>query len=279
MKKISVMIAGLPGKMATLVATAIAAQEDMLLHPYALSEESGQVETDFNSPSVMHFVPPEGHDHILKIGRGDIDMVVDFTQPRSVNRNAELYCENGIPFVMGTTGGERGTLGKPGKLELTVKNSNVSAVIATNMATPVVIFQEMISFAACKFVGSLEGYKLVIWESHQTGKPDPSGTAVSLLEHFAQLGTPLKKEQIIMLRDPVIQEVFFGIPKEHLGGHGFHTYTLLSSDGTVMLQFKHNVLGRNVYADGALKAIRFLAKGIPESGHVWSMAEVLTRVV
>lgn len=34
-------------------------------------------------------------------------VVVDYTQPTAVNRNAEFYAKHGLDFVMGTTGGDR----------------------------------------------------------------------------------------------------------------------------------------------------------------------------
>ncbi|KAJ9554874.1 hypothetical protein OSB04_009488 [Centaurea solstitialis] len=34
-------------------------------------------------------------------------IIVDFTVPNTGNDNAELYCKTGVPFVMGTTGGDR----------------------------------------------------------------------------------------------------------------------------------------------------------------------------
>ena len=169
---------------------------------------------------------------------------------------------------MGTTGGDRQ------KLVEIISNSDIGAVVASNMAIPVVIFQEMVRFVANNFRNSLEGFKLVISESHQATKPDPSGTAVSLLESFAALGMPLKKEQIIMIRDPAVQEEM-GIPKEYLGGHGYHTYTMISQDGTVCLKFTHNILGRQVYVNGALKAIRFINGHIHRPGKVFSMSDVL----
>lgn len=270
MKKTMVMVAGLPGKMATLIAEAITSQEDMALYPYALSEEKKVVQ--IKSTEVVGLVPIGNHLNILLTGRTKIDVIVDFTLPKSVNDNARLYCAVGIPFVMGTTGGDRQ------KLIEAIRESDISAVVATNMAVPVVIFQAMIHFAAENFQRSLKGFKLVIRESHQAQKPDPSGTAVSLLESFEALGIPLKKEQIVMVRDPVIQEVEMGIPKQHLGGHGYHTYALLSPDGTVMLQFTHNILGRSVYVDGALRAIRFLAARKETKGTVFSMIDVLRRV-
>ena len=266
MKKIRVLVAGLPGKMATLIAEAIKSQDDMELLGHALAESNAVVTVGGNP---IELISTENHEKFLESYWTEIDLVVDFTQPRSVNRNAQLYCENQKPFVIGTTGGDRQ------KLIEVIKNYGISAVVATNMAVPVVMFQGMMRFAAENFKNSLEGFKLKIRESHQASKPDPSGTAVGLLEYFAALGVPLKPEQIIMIRNPIIQEQELGVPPQHLGGHGYHTYTLRSPDKTVVLEFTHNIVGRNVYVDGALKAIRFLAAHRHEKGKVFSMFDVL----
>ena len=45
--------------------------------------------------------------------------------------NAELYCKLGLPFVMGTTGGDRHMLYK------TVQDANVYAVISPQMGKQV----------------------------------------------------------------------------------------------------------------------------------------------
>jgi 4-hydroxy-tetrahydrodipicolinate reductase len=267
MEKIRVMVAGLPGKMATLVAQAIADQKDMELAGTGLSEESDGI-VKINSWLSVQLAPISGLENAL--GFPTVDMIVDFTLPKSVNANAERYCRWGTPFVMGTTGGDRK------KLVESVEKSEVSAVIATNMASPIVVFQSMLRHAAESFPGSFAGWKLVVVESHQAQKPDPSGTAIGLLDYFAELGTPLKPEQIVMVRNPEAQEVVLGVPQGYLDGHGYHTYTLQSPDGTVMLQFKHNILGRNVYVDGALRAIRFLGINRQASkGKVFSMIDVL----
>ena len=268
---ICVMLAGLSaevgqGKMSRLIAEAVQRQLDMILCPSALSEKEGDVVIGKKS---MILNPVKNHQALLEALHGGIDIIVDFTQPDAVNRNAKMYCELGIPFVMGTTGGDRE------KLIQTVENSKISAVIATNRAAPVVVFQEMMRFATTAFPNALEGFKLAIGESHQAGKKDVSGTAVNLLPFFKTLGMPMEKEQIISVRDPKVQVEELGIPEEHLGGHGCHTYTMISPDDTVKLEFTHNVLGRSVYVDGALKAIRFLAAHKEEKGKVFSMADVL----
>lgn len=268
---IRVLVAGLPGKMATLIAHSIVEQDDMVLYPFGFSEDSDEI-MFIGLTTRVQLLPKVEHDALLMRNREEFDLVVDFTQPKSVNCNAELYCRFGIPFVMGTTGGDRQ------ELFTRVRESNISSVVATNMATPIVVFQEIINSAAANLRNSFEGFRLVIKESHQAQKPDPSGTAVSLLPAFEALGIPYTKEQIIMVRDPVVQEVEMGIPKEHLTGHGYHTYTLLSPNGDVFLQFTHNILGRQVYADGAIKAIRFLVKHLKEKGNFFSMLDVLKGV-
>ena len=274
MKKIKVAVAGLSvkqdeGKMARLIAEAIGRQEDMELCPYGLSGEEGTVHIPSAGPMQL-LIPMGGHESFLKNRRGDIDLIVDFTAPKAVNRNAELYCAAGIPFVMGTTGGDRQ------KLTETIKKSNISAVVATNFSSAVAIFQEMIRFAGASFPGGLKGFRLIRKESHQATKPDPSGTMVNIQDDFASLiGSPVEKEQIIMERDPVVQELELLIPQQYLKGHGYHTYTLMSPDGTVKLQFTHNLLGRSDYVVGALKAIRFLAGRKQFKCSVYSMIDVL----
>jgi Dihydrodipicolinate reductase, C-terminus len=69
----------------------------------------------------------------------------------------------------------------------------------------------------------------------------------------------------------------FGVPEEHLRGHAFHTYSLTSDDGTVEFQFRHNVCGRRMYADGTADAVEFLAKQIRAGADrkVYNMIDVL----
>jgi len=168
---ITVMVAGLPGRMAKLVTEAVEKAEDLRFIQIALSEIRENWWSAANS--LITLVPLEGHEAELKHWVPDI--VVDFTAPTAVNRNAELYCKCGIPFVMGTTGGDRDLLKK------TVNNSEVCAVIAPNMAPQIVVFQAMMEFATKNFPDSFNGYHLTIEESHQQGKKDTSGTAKAMV--------------------------------------------------------------------------------------------------
>jgi 4-hydroxy-tetrahydrodipicolinate reductase len=266
MKKIRVLIAGLPGAMATLIAKAVTEQTDMTLCPWGLSEAGRWLNS--GEDDEMELIPTHRHESFLESYGHNVDLIVDFTQPDAVNCNAEMYCRHKIPFVMGTTGGDRQ------KLMETMGSSHNCAVIATNMAGPIVAFQEMMHYAAKKFPGLFDGYCLTITESHQASKKDVSGVASGLLEQFAELGMPMEKDRIRAYRDPGLQEMHLHIPKEYLDGHGYHTYKIEAPDDSITLQFKHDVRGRGIYVNGVLKAIRFLTSHkIP--GIVYSMADVL----
>lgn len=73
------------------------------------------------------------------------------------------------------------------------------------------------------------------------------------------------------------QTTRMGVPEVHISGHAFHTYTLTSPDGSVTLEFKHNVCGRDVYAEGTVDAAIFLANRVAAGAEqrVYSMIDVL----
>ena len=262
-----VMVNGLPGKMATAVAEALMEATDFELLPYGFTGPGMPADIKVLDKDI-HLVKPEDRLHFLQQNEGIPKfLTVDYTHPTAVLANAGFYCRNNLPFVMGTTGGDMATL------EGVVGRSQISAVIAPNMAKQIVVFQSMMKYAADTFPNAFKGYILEITESHQKGKADTSGTAKDILASFNALGIPFKKEQIYMIRDPQTQ-LDMGVPKEALSGHGWHTYTLRSEKGDVLFQFKHNVNGRSVYADGTLDALRSL-KTKKEKGKIYTMMDVL----
>ena len=273
MELIQIMINGLPGNVSTRIADRLAKDDRFALLPWSLTgPEIEQPEVSIGTMRVRLVSPDKKEETIanIKDTRGRF-ISVDYTHPTSVNENCEFYCRHDLPFVMGTTGGDRE------KLVDTVRRSGISAVIAPNMAKQIVGFQAMMEYAAREFPGMFEGYSLTIKESHQQGKADTSGTAKAMVRYFNALGIDFSESDIIKERDPEIQAGRWHIPAEYLGGHAWHTYTLLSPDQTVKFEFTHNINGRDVYADGTADAIIFLdnvcRRG--EQGTVFSMIDVL----
>ncbi|KAK9055436.1 hypothetical protein SSX86_026519 [Deinandra increscens subsp. villosa] len=198
-------------------------------------------------------------------------IVVDFTVPNAVNDNAKLYCNAGVPFVMGTTGGDRDLLYK------TVEDRRLYAVISPQMGKQVVAFLAAMEIMAKQFPGAFSGYTLEVTESHQATKLDTSGTAKAVISCFQKLGVSFDLDQIQLIRDPKQQIETLGVPEEHLNGHAFHTYRLKSPDGTVSFEFQHNVCGRSIYAEGAIDAALFLSKKIQSKADkkIYDMIDVL----
>ncbi|KAF3670119.1 4-hydroxy-tetrahydrodipicolinate reductase 1, chloroplastic [Capsicum annuum] len=117
-------------------------------------------------------------------------IVVDYTVPAAVNGNAELYSKVGVPFVMGTTGGDRE------KLYKTVADSKVYAVISPQMGKQVVAFLAAMEIMAEQFPGAFSGYSLQVMESHQASKLDTSGTAKAVISCFEKLGVSFNMDEV-----------------------------------------------------------------------------------
>jgi 4-hydroxy-tetrahydrodipicolinate reductase len=273
MNRIKVMVNGLPGNMAANVARHVLDDKRFELIPFSLTGPE-IIEKEYAIPSLQIRLvhPGERQDIINEIKKREGSFIsIDYTHPSAVNSNAEFFCSNSLPFVMGTTGGDRN------KLAETVFSSGICAIISPNMAKQIVGFQAMMEYAAKTFPDLFRGYSLTVKESHQKGKADTSGTAKAIVGYFNRLGIPFTEQEISMERDPERQKSVWGIPPEFIKGHGWHTYTLLSEDKTVKFEFSHNVNGRDIYAKGTLDAIFFLDTKIKEGakGRVFSMIDVL----
>ncbi len=273
MKPIKVIVNGLPGNMANKAAEHILDDSSCVLLPHAMTgPDITEAETSVGSVRVALATPDKRQALIdtVKEQQGNF-ICVDYTHPSAVNDNASFYCENGIPFVMGTTGGDRQALNEA------VEASGTAAVIAPNMAKQIVAFQAMMEYAAETFPGVFDGYSLNIQESHQKGKADTSGTAKAMVKYFNKMGLPFAEDDITQERDPLSQKEKWKIPEEYLTGHAWHTYTITSPDKTAEFKFSHNINGRDIYAKGTMDGIFYLNKKISEGarGKIFSMIDVL----
>lgn len=198
-------------------------------------------------------------------------VIIDFTLPYTVADNAVFYARNGVPFVLGTTGGDRSAM------MAEVEASGVYAVIAPQMGKQVVAVQAMVEWMADAFPGAFQGYDMTIVESHQTSKADTSGTARALVPCFQKLGVDIQENQIRKIRDPMTQLEVLGVPEKALTGHAFHTYTLTSPDGSVNFVLKHNVVARGIYAEGTVDAVLFLHRMKQQGAQkrIYNMVDVL----
>jgi 4-hydroxy-tetrahydrodipicolinate reductase len=273
MNRIRVMVNGIPGNVACIVARHVLGDPHFELIPVSLTGPEIFANQHAVADQMIRLIRLEDRETVIqeiKTARAPF-ITIDYTHPSAVNANADFYCRSGLPFVMGTTGGDRS------QLEETVRRSDIVAVVAPNMAKQIVGFQAMMEYAADTFPDLFKGYRLEIRESHQKGKADTSGTAKAMVRYFNRLGVPFSEDRIVMERDPQSQKERWRIPETYLSGHAWHTYTLVSEDGTVRFEFTHNVNGREIYALGTLDAVRFLNQKLASSerGRMYTMIDVL----
>lgn len=279
-----VMVNGMPGPMATAAAEACL-RKGLQLSPVAMTGPDVEpctinvYDTISKRSRDVRLIPSRDLEGIeaaiegVKTAVGPKNLLaIDYTHPSAVNGNALFYVKNEIPFVMGTTGGDRD------KLIADVSASSHFAVIAPNMGKQIVAMQAALEDLAAKYPSAFAGYKLDVVESHQKTKADTSGTAKAVIESLKKLSDHNfdVETDVKMLRDDE-SSLAFGVPEEGLNGHAFHTYTLTSPDSSVQFALQHNVVGRNVYAEGTADAIKFLVKKIADGAEakVYSMVNVL----
>lgn len=269
---INVMINGLPGNVAKMLIPHVLADNRFELVAYSLTgPEITDARYAADGKTIALIRPGDRDDAIQQVkAEAGAFISIDYTHPSAVNDNAAFYCRHGLPFVMGTTGGDREALVQ------TVASSATCAVIAPNMAKQIVGLQAMMAYAAETFPGLFSGYQLDVVESHQASKADTSGTARAMVGSFKQLGVDFNESDIVMVRNPGEQKAM-GIPEAHINGHGWHTYTLTSPDGNAVFKFVHNINGRDIYALGTFDAVMFLREKISggATGKVYSMIDVL----
>ena len=185
----------------------------------------------------------------------NIDILVDFTQPKSIYENA-LYClNNGINIVIGTTGLTDSQIDELKKLS---KNKKVGCFIAPNFSTGAVLMMKFAQIAA-KYFNNAE-----IIEMHHNQKKDaPSGTAVKTAQMMSQsnkdftLGNCNETETIKGARG--------GNSYNNIHIHSLRMPGFMASQEVVFgssgqtLRIRHDSSDRECYMDGVMLAIRYIS--------------------
>ncbi|KAL6867466.1 hypothetical protein ACP4OV_015490 [Aristida adscensionis] len=263
---------GCTGKMGVSVAEAAASRGLHLVPVSFSSREKIDRTVQIGHTDVRIYGPSAREDVLSSVKKQFPDIiVVDYTAPDSVNSNADIYCKLGLPFVMGTTGGDKKSLYK------SVQDSKNYALISPQMGKQVVAFVAAMKIMSEQFPGAFSGYNLEVLESHQAGKLDTSGTAKDVIACFERLGVSYDMNRIVKIRDPEQQLDMVGVPEEHIDGHAFHLYHITSPDDSVSFEFQHNVCGRSIYAEGTIDAAIFLHRKVQSKDfkRIYDMHDVL----
>ncbi len=182
------------------------------------------------------------------------DVLIDFTRPEGTLAHAQVCRELGVQMVVGTTG-----LTAAHQAQLAQAAQQVAMVVAPNMSVGVNVTLKLLDMAARAMS---TGYDIEIIEAHHRHKVDaPSGTALKMGEVVASaLGRDLKdcavyaREGVTGERDP--SSIGFATIR---GGDIVGDHTVLFAGTGERIEISHKSSSRAGYAQGSLRAVRFLA--------------------
>jgi 4-hydroxy-tetrahydrodipicolinate reductase len=182
------------------------------------------------------------------------EVLIDFTRPAGTLAHLALCRELGVAAVVGTTGFDAAQ-----KAQVAAYAEHVAIVMAPNMSVGVNVTFKLLEMAA-KALST--GYDIEIIEAHHRHKVDaPSGTALKMGEVIADaLGRDLKecavyaREGVTGERDP--SSIGFATIR---GGDIVGDHTVLFAGTGERIEITHKSASRATYAQGSLRAVRFLA--------------------
>lgn len=186
-----------------------------------------------------------------------IDVLVDFTQPKSIYENAQYCLNNEINIVIGTTGLSDEQIAN---LKSLSEKNKVSCLIAPNFSTGAVLMM-MFAKQAAKYFDNAE-----IIELHHNQKKDaPSGTAVKTALMMSEAseksfvtGNCPETETIKGARGGISYSDIH-IHSVRMPGYIASQEVLFGSSGQTF-KIRHDSMNRECYMPGVLMAVKHVVK-------------------
>ena len=190
----------------------------------------------------------------LHTGLAGAQVLIDFTRPEGTLAHLAVCRALGVKAVIGTTG-----FSPAQKAEITRQAAHMALVFAPNMSVGVNVVMKLLDQAARALN---QGYDIEVIEAHHRHKVDaPSGTALQMGEVLAAaLGRNLAdcavyaREGVTGERDP--STIGFSAIR---GGDIVGDHTVLFAGIGERIEISHKSSSRAGYAQGSLRAARFLA--------------------
>jgi len=247
-----VAIAGASGRMGQMLIEAVLATDDCQLTgalDMATSLGIGVDATAFLGRSSGVRIESD-----LGQGLQNAGVLIDFTRPEGTLAHLKICCALGVNAVIGTTG-----FSEAQRQAIAAASKDIAIVMAPNMSVGVNVTFKLLEMAA-KALST--GYDIEIIEAHHRHKVDaPSGTALKMGEVVAgALGRDLKdcavyaREGVTGERDP--SSIGFATIR---GGDIVGDHTVLFAGTGERIEITHKSSSRATYAQGSLRAARFLA--------------------
>ncbi|MDD2544726.1 MAG: 4-hydroxy-tetrahydrodipicolinate reductase [Burkholderiaceae bacterium] len=247
-----VAVAGASGRMGRMLIEAIRASDDCVLAGALDLPSSPAIGSD--AAAFLGHVSGVAITADLREGLQNADVLIDFTRPEGTLAHLAVCRELGVQMVIGTTG-----FTEAQKADIAAQAQRTAIVMAPNMSVGVNVTLKLLQMAAKAMP---TGYDIEIIEAHHRHKVDaPSGTALKMGEVIADaLGRDLKdcavyaREGVTGERDP--SSIGFATIR---GGDIVGDHTVLFAGIGERIEVTHKSSSRATYAQGSLRAVRFLA--------------------
>ena len=250
--RLRIAIAGASGRMGRMLIEAVLAAPDCLLAgalDIADSPALGQDAGAFAGRSTGVTITSD-----LRQGLAQAQLLIDFTRPEGTLAHLAVCRTLGVKAVIGTTG-----FTPAQKAEITDHAGQIALMMAPNMSVGVNVMLKLLDQAARALN---TGYDIEVVEAHHRHKVDaPSGTALQIGEVLAHaLGRDLKdcavyaRHGVTGERDP--SSIGFATIR---GGDIVGDHTVLFAGTGERIEISHKSSSRATYAQGSLRAARFLA--------------------
>jgi 4-hydroxy-tetrahydrodipicolinate reductase len=248
----AIAIAGASGRMGQMLVDAVRAADDCQLSgalDRADSPALGQDAGAFGGKTTGVLITAD-----LASGLAQSRFLIDFTRPEGTMVHLAACRKLGVAMVIGTTG-----FSEEQKTQIAEAANDIPIMLAPNMSVGVNVTLKLLELAAKAMA---TGYDIEIVEAHHRHKVDaPSGTALKMGEVIAQAqGRNLAdcavyaREGITGERDP--SSIGFATIR---GGDIVGDHTVLFAGTGERIEISHKSSSRVTYAQGSLRAVRFLA--------------------
>lgn len=185
---------------------------------------------------------------------GEADAVIDFSTPAALDGLLTFCVERHIPLVLATTGFSQEQLAK-----MEEASKSVAIFRSANMSLGINVLLELVKKAAAVLGDS---YDIEIVEKHHNRKVDaPSGTALMIAD--AAAGALNFDAEYVYERHSVRQsrdKKEIGISAVR-GGTIVGVHEIMFAGRDEIIEIKHTAMSREIFANGAVKAAKFLAQG------------------
>jgi 4-hydroxy-tetrahydrodipicolinate reductase len=250
--RLRVAIAGASGRMGRMLIEAVLAAPDLRLAgalDMAGSAALGQDAGAFAGKTTGVTITSD-----LRAGLADARVLIDFTRPEGTMAHVAACRDAGVRLVIGTTG-----LTDAQKTAVAAAAERTAIVMAPNMGVGVNVLLKLLTLAGTALDDS---WDVEVIEAHHRHKVDaPSGTALALGEAVAAArGTTLKDSAVYARQGHTGERKRGSIGFATIrGGDIFGDHTVLFAGDGERVEITHKSSGRAGWAQGALRAARFLA--------------------